>query len=316
MSNESPLAAPDPRPVVGFIGLGAIGRPMAERICRAGYRVVIYDIRPEAMRDFEGHVELANSPAEMADRVDVVLGCLASPGSFRDAILGPSGIVAGKRAHAYVHLGTNGAAVVQELAAELAHRDVSTLDAPMSGGRSRARDGTLTVMASGARAAFDEAEPVLGCYANKIVYVDDRIGSAQVIKAVNNVLSLTNLAAACEALLVGAKAGLDPEMMLDIINSGSGQNSATLIKIPKHVLPRSFDFGGSLAIAMKDLGVFMDQAADFGVATPVGAAVRQCYAAAVSAAPERGDITDVIGPMEKLAGVELRSRRLVPTRES
>ncbi|MGA9865574.1 MAG: NAD(P)-dependent oxidoreductase [Acetobacteraceae bacterium] len=301
-------------PTVGFVGLGAIGHPIAKRICNAGYPVVVYDIRAEAMRDFQGRAELATSPLDLADRVDVVLGCLASSESFRDAILGPRGIAAAGRVRAYVHLGTNGAAVVRELATELARRGMSTLDAPMTGGRLRARDGTLTVMASGARAAFDKAEPLLRCYASKIVYIDDRVGSAQVLKAVNNVLSLTNLAAACEALLVGSKAGLDPEMMLDIINSGSGQNSATLTKIPEHVLPRSFDFGGSLAIAMKDLAVFMDQAAELGVATPVGAAVRQCYAAAVAAGSGRGDITDVIGPMEKLAGIELRSLPPVPVR--
>lgn len=293
--------------VVGFIGLGSIGAPMAERIVQAGYRVHVYDIRAEAMAPFRGRAELAASPRAVADQADVVLGCLASSQSFREAVLGPEGIAAGRRAKQYVHLGTNGAAVVQELAAGLEKVGIATLDAPMTGGRLRAQQGKLTVMASGPRALFDAVEPVLHCYGDKIVYLGPSPGAAQVMKSVNNMLSLTNLVAASEALVVGAKAGLDPEAMLDVINHGSGQNTATSNKVPRHVLTRSFDFGGSLSVVMKDISVFIDHAAALGIPTPVGDLVREAYRTAIGEGSDAEDITTVIRPMEKQAGITLHS---------
>jgi 3-hydroxyisobutyrate dehydrogenase-like beta-hydroxyacid dehydrogenase len=293
---------------VGFIGLGSIGAPMAERIMQAGHQVHVYDIRPEAMAAFRGRAELSASPRDMADRVDTVLGCLATSDSFRNAVLGRDGIVAGRRAKQYAHLGTNGSAVVQELAAELAKAGIAALDAPMTGGRRRAQLGTLTVMASGPRALFDQIEPLLRCYGNKVVYLGASVGAAQVMKSVNNMLSLTNLVAACEALVVGAKAGLDPETMLDVINNGSGQNTATSNKVPRHILPRSFDFGGSLSVVLKDIGVFIDHAAAFGIATPVSDLVRRAYQTAIQDGSDKEDITTVIRPMEKQAGVTVQAR--------
>jgi 3-hydroxyisobutyrate dehydrogenase-like beta-hydroxyacid dehydrogenase len=293
---------------VGFIGLGSIGGPMAERILQAGHQLHVYDIRPEAMAAFRGRAELSSSPREMADHVDTVLGCLASSSSFQEALLGHDGIVAGHRAKQYVHLGTNGSAVVQDLATGLAAAAIATLDAPMTGGRQRAQQGTLTVMVSGPRALFDAVEPLLRCYGNKIVYLGASVGAAQVMKSVNNMLSLTNLVAACEALVVGAKAGLDPETMLDVINNGSGQNTATSQKVPRHILGRSFDFGGSLAVVLKDIGVFIDHAAALGITTPVGDLVMRAYQTAIQEGSDKQDITTVIRPMEKKAGVTLQSR--------
>jgi 3-hydroxyisobutyrate dehydrogenase-like beta-hydroxyacid dehydrogenase len=178
----------------------------------------------------------------------------------------------------------------------------------MTGGRQRAQLGTLTVMASGPRALFDQIEPLLRCYGNKVVYLGASVGAAQVMKSVNNMLSLTNLVAACEALVVGAKAGLDPETMLDVINNGSGQNTATSNKVPRHILPRSFDFGGSLSVVLKDIGVFIDHAAAFGIATPVGDLVRRAYQTAIQDGSDKEDITTVIRPMEKQAGVTVQAR--------
>jgi 2-hydroxy-3-oxopropionate reductase len=293
---------------VGFIGLGSIGAPMAERIVQAGYHVHVFDIRPEAMEPFRGRAELVASPRAVADQAETVLGCLASSESFRDAVLGRDGVAAGRRAKQYVHLGTNGAAVVRELGTGLEKAGIATLDAPMTGGRARARDGKLTVMVSGPRGVFETTEPVLRCYSDKIVYLGPSLGAAQVMKSVNNMLSLTNLVAACEALLVGAKAGLDPEAMLDVINHGSGQNTATSNKVPRHILPRGFDFGGSLAVVMKDIAVFIDHASELGIPTPIGELVREAYRRAIQDGSGAEDITTVIRPMEKQAGVTLHSR--------
>lgn len=295
--------------VVGFIGLGSIGAPMAERIMQAGYKTVVYDIRAEAMAPFRGGAELAASPRDVADKADVVLACLASNRSFREAVLGKQGIVAGRRVKQYAHLGTNGAAVVQELAEGLAKAGIATLDAPMTGGRLRAAQGKLTVMASGPRRVFDAVEPVLRCYGDRVVYLGDKVGVAQVMKSVNNMLSLTNLVAACEALMVGAKAGIAPETMLEVVNHGSGQNTATSNKVPRHILTGGFDFGGALSVVMKDIGVFIDHAAAMGLAAPVASLVRETYRTAIADGSEGDDITTVIRPMEKQAGMKLRASR-------
>jgi len=303
MSNAT---TPNP-PVIGFLGLGSIGAPMAERILQAGYKLVVYDIRPEAMEAFRNRAETANSPADVAHRADIVFGCLATNDSFRDAVYGQTGLVAGHRTRLYVHLGTNGSDVVAGLAEQLGRRNIATLDAPMTGGRLRAMDGTLTVMASGPRSAFQAAEPVIQSYAGKIVYLGEQVGAAQVMKAVNNMMSLVNLVAACEAMLVGVKAGLDPHAMLEVLNKGSGMNSATMDKIPRHVLPGTFDFGGSMALVMKDSQTFLNEAAARGIATPISDLVRGIYKIALASGSEQDDITTVIQPMERAAGVALRT---------
>jgi 3-hydroxyisobutyrate dehydrogenase-like beta-hydroxyacid dehydrogenase len=296
----------EPRPVVGFLGLGSIGRPMAERIAANGYPLVVYDVRAEAMAPFRGTAELAASPADVADRAEIVLGCLASSSSFRLAVLDRnSGIIKGAKVQLYLHLGTNGATVVKELGDGLAARGVATLDVPMTGGAARARDGTLTAMAAGPRAAFDRAEPIVRSYASKLVYLGEQPGRGQVMKVVNNMMSLANLAVACEALVVGTKAGIDLETMLDVVNNGSGQNSASLVKIPRHVLHRTFDFGGALNVVIKDLHAFLDQAGSTGIATPLATAVLQTYLDALAAGSEADDLTKVIIPMERAAGVQV-----------
>jgi len=146
-------------------------------------------------------------------------------------------------------------------------------------------------------------------YASKIVWLGTRLGSAQVMKLVNNAVSFANLAAACEALLVGAKSGLDPVAMLDVLNNGSGQNSATLMKIPSDVLTGNFKFGGSLAIVIKDYKAFLEEAEALDIEPCIGQAVLKTYMAALALASESGDVTEVIRPMEIAAGIELRKAR-------
>ena len=171
----------------------------------------------------------------------------------------------------------------------------------------RARAGTLTVMASGPKPAFDAVEPFLKAYASTIVYLGDRLGAAQVMKLINNMLSAANLAIASEAMVLGAKAGLDPEQMIAVLNAGTGQNSATLTKIPDHVLTRGFDYGGAMYITDKDLGAFAEEAAAFDVPIPLGDAVRRVYHDAAEAKTD--DITTVVRYFERAAGVTLPKTR-------
>lgn len=297
-----------PGPVVGFLGLGAIGAPMAERLVQGGVSVVVYNRTAVKAVPFRGRAEIAESPAQVADQADFIFACVTSADSYRDVILGPSGIVRGTRLKTYVHVGTNEVSLLEELAEALASRGIATLDAPMTGGVSRARDGTLTVMASGPRNVFDRTEPLLKQYANKIVYLSDRVGAAQVMKFVNNVLSASNLALACEAMVLGRKAGLDPDAMLEVLNNGSGQNSATLSKIPAQVLTRKFNHGGGIGLMIKDLEAFRGEAKSNGVPVPLAEAVIASFRAAAAEEGDKEDLTKIILPMERSAGVTVEAR--------
>lgn len=292
--------------IAGFIGLGAIGRPIAERIAAQG-EAVVYDIRDEALAPFRGRASVALSPADVAARADVVFGCLSTLDAYRSAITEQQGIYGG-RAKIYVHVGTTGAELVQELEAALASHGIAVLDAPITGGVARAREGTLTSMVSGARETFEQAAPLLRRYSKDVVYLGERVGAAQTMKVINNLISAANLAVASEALVMGVKAGLDPETMLQVINAGTGQNSATLTKIPNNILTRRFDYGGSLAITVKDLAAFMREAEGLGMAMPLATAVQQAYLAAAADGVEGLDMTTVIRPMEQRAGVEVGRR--------
>ena len=205
-----------------------------------------------------------------------------------------------------MNLGTIGPRLIRELASAMENRHIATLDAPITGGVGRARSGTLTTMAAGSQSTFDDVAPLIRHYSNKIVWLGAGLDGAQVMKLVNNAVSNANLASACEALIVGAKAGLDPAAMLDIINSGSGQNSATLTMIPDDVLTGNFNFGASLGIIIKDLKAFLEAAEGLGIETHISQVVLKSYLAALALVSESGDLTEVVRPMEIAAGIELR----------
>lgn len=280
-----------------------MGAPMADRLVQGGELVVVFNRTTSKGAQFGGRAKIAATPAEMAEEADVVFACVTTPDVYREVLLGPNGIIRGGRAKTYVHLGTNEACVVAELAAALKEQGIETVDAPITGGVSRARGGTLTAMAAGPRAAFDHALPFMKHYASKVVYMGERVGAAQVMKFVNNVLSASNLALACEAMVLGRKSGLDPKAMLEVLNTGSGQNSATLTKIPAQILTRRFDHGGGLAMMLKDLEAFRGEASLQDVQIPLTEAVIASLRAAMEVEGGDADITRIICPMERAAGV-------------
>jgi 2-hydroxy-3-oxopropionate reductase len=295
---------------IGFIGLGAMGLPMASRLLARNHEVTVLDIDPAATAPLAARgAVIGTSPADVADRAEIVFACLPSLASVRAVALGPDGIIRGKAVRIYVSLSTTGSPLAKEIAAALAARDIATLDAPITGGPPRARDGSLTVMVSGERAAYESVEPLLGAFAQHSIYLGATPGGAQTMKLINNIMSATNLAIAAEAMVMGAKAGLDPEQMLTVLNNGSGQNSATLTKIPNHVLNRNFDYGGALYIIQKDLDAWRQEAEALGVPSWIGSAVRQLYLHALAQGSPKDDMTTVVRLIEGWAGVELPKTR-------
>ncbi len=298
----------DQKPVFGFLGVGAIGRPIAERILEAR-SMLVCDSDPRALASFEGRAETVHSAVELADRADVIFACLPSLQAHRAALLDPiRGLIAGKRRRGLVQVGTTGPELARILAAELGERGIAMVDAPVTGGVPRARTGTLTVIASGDEPLFLESESAIRAFASEVVWLGKESGSAQTMKLINNLLSAANLAIGCEALVLGAKIGLDPRRMVEVLNAGTGQNSATLTKIPNHVVPRTFDYGGRLELVCKDLKELLAEARGLGVPTPLADLVEATYRQAVELSSKDEDMTTVIRQMERAAGVEVPRR--------
>jgi 2-hydroxy-3-oxopropionate reductase len=299
-----------PRPTIGFIGLGAIGAPMARRIAEAGYELTVHDINAEALQRFAGKARLAGSAREVADHAQIVFVCLATLPVHHPVILGQDGVAAGKAARICVVTSTTGSALVAEMAAGLASRGIALVDAPMTGGRVRAAAGTLTVMVSGPAAAVAEAEPVLACYGSRIAKFGEEVGRAQTMKLINNIMSAVNSGIASEALVFGAKAGLDPEAMLEVINNGTGKNDASLTVIPQNVLTRRFDFGSPMAVILKDVGAAIAEAERLGVRVTLTRAVFGMFETAIAeGVPAQADQTELVRALERNAGVEVARTR-------
>jgi 3-hydroxyisobutyrate dehydrogenase-like beta-hydroxyacid dehydrogenase len=204
-----------------------------------------------------------------------------------------------------IDLSTSGPGMAGRVSRGLEPRGIAWIDAPISGGIAGARNGTLAVMASGPRATFDQVEGLLRNF-GKIFFVGEKAGLGQVAKLANNLLAAAAMAVSSEAMVMGVKAGIDPKVLLDIINAGSGRNSATQDKFPRSVLPRTFDFGFATGLSYKDVRLCIDEAESMGVPMVVGAAVRQFLAVTNAKYGPTSDFTSMTRVVEEWAGVEVK----------
>jgi 3-hydroxyisobutyrate dehydrogenase-like beta-hydroxyacid dehydrogenase len=292
---------------LGFIGVGRMGSLMAGRLIEAGHRMVIHDTDETAVaRLVQRGAVAAQTPAAVADRADVVLASLPTPDILRAVALGEAGVAAGSRAKVFVDLSTTGPRVAAAVAEGLAARGMTAIDAPVSGGPGGAEKGTLAVMVSGPRATAEALRPVLSVI-GKIFFIGEKPGMAQTMKLANNLLSAAAISITSEALVMGVKAGLDPAVMLEVINAGSGRNTASADKFPRCVLPRRFDFGFATDLLYKDVKLCLDEGEALGVPMLVGNAVRQLLAVTRASRPGC-DITETVRVVEQWAGVEIKGR--------
>ena len=294
---------------VGFIGLGKMGQPMASRLIDAGYTLTVYDVRRESCAALEVKgARSAASPAAVASTVDTVLLSLPNPPIVREVALGANGVSSGTRVKTLIDLSTTGAKVAREIAAALAEKGIAAVDSPVSGGVTGAVKGTLAVMVACPKATFAELEPMLR-HIGKVFFIGERAGMGQTMKLANNLLSATALAATSEAVVFGVKSGLDPAVMIDVINAGSGRNSASQDKFPKSILPRSFDFGFTTGLMYKDLKLCLEEAEAAGVPMWVASAVRQLWQHAHQEIGDDKDFTTIVQVLERWAGVEVKPGR-------
>lgn len=298
----------DPNTSVGFIGLGNMGTPMARRLLAAGYRVTVSDIRLDIAKSLEPEgAVVAASAAEVADAAETVLVSLPMPAIVEEVAIA---VCKGKRIKRFVDLSTTGSAVSLRVHKVLAAQGVAHFDAPVSGGIAGATKGTLAVMASGPKADFEFVDPLLTTL-GKVFFIGEKPGLAQTMKLANNLLAATALAATSEAVVMGVKAGIDPAVMIDVINAGSGRNSASQDKFPRSVLPRTFDFGFATGLFYKDLRLCIEEADSLGVQLWVGTAVKQLYQLAVSQLGPQSDFTEIVRIPEQWAGVEVGKKESV-----
>src|SRR3954463_15084379 len=207
----------------GYLGVGTMGQPMAHKLLDAGHDLTVHDISEAAMRPLlERQARLASSPRDLAERCEIVFVSLPTLAAFREVAFGADGLAEGKAIKLLVNTCTVGVPVVREIEQGFAARGVTVVDCPISGGPPGAREGTLSVMVSGDPAAIERVRPLISLWGRTLTVAGDKPGAAQVLKLTNNILSAVALAATAEAFVMGAKGGLDPEVMLAAINPGSG----------------------------------------------------------------------------------------------
>jgi len=293
---------------IGFIGLGKMGYPMSRRLVEAGHRLIVFDTRPEAVAALvKLGAEAAKSPAEVADRAETVMASLPSLDVGVKVATGEDGIIRGNRVRRYVDLSTTGSRMAIQVHDVLKERGIVQIDSPVSGGVGGAEKGTLAVMVSGPPEEIEQVRPALSVI-GKVFVIGEKPGLAQTMKLANNFLSASAMAASSEAIAMGVKAGLDPSIMVDVINSGSGCNTATTQKFPQSILPGTFNYGFGMGLMMKDVRLFLAEAEALGIPTEVAQAVGRLWETAHAEHGPDTDFTRIAQTVEKRTGVEMRAR--------
>jgi 3-hydroxyisobutyrate dehydrogenase-like beta-hydroxyacid dehydrogenase len=290
--------------VLGFVGVGRMGGPMANRLLDAGYSLCVFDTNADAVRSLAARgAKVATSAEDVASSADLVFISLPTPPIVQSVCLGS--ILKGTRLKTLIDVSTTGPTVAGVVAKAAAERGVAWVDSPVSGGVGGATKGTLAVMVSCGKDTFPRVDPILKTF-GKTFYVGEKPGLAQIAKLANNLLAAAAIVLSSEVVAMGVKAGLDAKTLCDIINAGSGRNSATQDKFPKSVIPRTFDFGFATGLSYKDVRLCLDEAEALGVPMVAGAAVRQMLAITNAKFGPDSDFTSIAKVVEEWAGVEIK----------
>ena len=300
-------AGPLPGKRVGFVGLGAMGTPIAANFLAAGQSLLVYDADAASQELFtSAHPDAVGAAglSAFAD-CDVVVLVLPNSDIVDRVTVGDEGLLARLRPGAViVDMGSSVPARTRALADLAGTEGVSVVDAPVSGGVARARQADLAVMAGGDEAILASVRPLIDATAREVIHVGP-VGAGHAAKALNNLLAAGGFVAAAEALLVGRRFGIDPATLLAVFNAGSGRNQATETKYEKFVLSRTFDSGFTASLMRKDIGIALDLARSEGVPTLVGDTVGALWNGAVDCLGEGADQTEVMRHLERLSGVAL-----------
>lgn len=291
-----------------FLGLGAIGRPMAARIAAAGHPLAVWNRTSDKAASFakDHKARHAQSPADAVRDADVVVICLSTSPDVYSLLDGDAGILAGVKRGAIVVDCTSGdPGTSKKIAARLAEQSVSFLDAPVSGGVSGAEKGILTVMVGGDAAVLERARPVIETFGQKIVHCG-AVGAGDTVKAVNQAFLAIHLLSAAEGLATLTKEGVDPAKALEVINASSGRSNSSMNLIPERVLTRAFPRTFRLALLEKDIAIAAAMARDNGVPAPVTQLTADVFRIARGELGEIADHVEIVKMVEQWAGVEIK----------
>jgi len=290
-----------------FLGLGAIGRPMAARIAAAGMPLAVWNRTTSRAEDFAGQTGArhAATPADAARGADVVVTCFSTSPDVAAALDGDDGLLAGlSRGATLVDCTSGDPATSRRIAGRVADRGAAFLDAPVSGGVTGAEKGTLTVMVGGDAAVLDRVRPVIETFAGKIVHCGG-VGAGDTVKAVNQAFLAIHLLSAAEGLATLVKEGVDPKIALDVINASSGRSNSSMNLIPERVLTRAFPRTFRLALLEKDIGIAAELARDNRVPAPITQLTADMYRIARGELGELADHVEIVKLVEQWAGVEI-----------
>jgi len=289
---------------LGFVGIGNMGWPMAARLVGAGHAVAASDLSAERVARFaaEHGARAAADAADAARGAEALITVL--PTSREVAAVADAVAQALPPGALFIDMSSGHPGRTREIAARLAARGIRMVDCPVSGGVARARSGDLAIMAGGAAADLDAAEPLLRAMGGS-VHRCGGIGAGQAMKALNNLVSAAGLLIAVEALLIGRKSGLDPDVMVEVLNASTGMNNATQRKLRPFVLSRRFDSGFGLGLMAKDLTIALELGREAGVSAPFAALCREMWAAGAAWLGPDADHTAIAKLCEALAGEAL-----------
>lgn len=289
------------KPRLGLVGLGNIGGAICRHLLKAGYEVTVYDVSPEAISRLENtSAEPVEELKILAARADVVLLSLPNSDIVEGVVLGEGGLVesfsAGK---VLIDTSSSRPSSTRRIAGTLAKMGVEMLDAPVSGGVLRAREGKLAVMVGGERPVYERCRGILQAFGERIFYVGGH-GAGHLVKSLNNLLSAITLASAAEAAILAGKSGIPLDVFIDVINASNGRSYSTEVKFPRYILDRSFDDGFSLGLMNKDLGIALDAAAEQELPMPIGSAVSRIWNSAAARGFAEKDHTAIYAFLEDL----------------
>ncbi len=293
---------------VGFIGLGIMGRPMSKNLLKAGYPLVVYDILPEAIDDVAAAgASRGLSSRDVASRSDVIITMLPDGPDVEAAVLGPGGVLEGARAGSLViDMSSINPIVAQRVGAACESRGVDFLDAPVSGGEPGAINATLAIMVGGKQDVFNRALPIFQAM-GKSVTLTGPVGAGNVTKLANQIMVACNIAAMGEALVLAAKAGIDPEVVFNAVKGGLAGSNVLNAKAPM-VVDGNFKPGFRIRLHQKDLRNALLAGESLKVALPLTSAVQQMLVALMNAGRGELDHSAIVTLIEDMSGVQARRK--------
>lgn len=292
---------------IGFIGIGQMGKHMSHRILESGYNLTVHDIKKEAASHLlEKGAKWGNTPKDVAKSCPVVISSLPTPQDVEQVIYGKNGLKSGwKDGDIYVDMSTNSPSTIRRIAEDARALGVAVLDAPVSGGTKGAEMGTLAIMVGGDAASLEKVKKILATMGQKIFPVGD-VGCGNIAKLVNNMIALACNSITAEGFVLGVKAGINPQVLWDIIKVSTG-NNWNLQQYPNTVFRGNFEPGFKVSLAYKDIGMALALGKEYGVPLPLGTAVQQDLHDAMAVGLADKGVDAVILPLENTVGVKVRS---------